>query len=221
MRVHLSLVSSLLVLAACTATPAPTSTPSRVQAETPTPSLPAATALPSPTPNGPAHAGAPAIDDPFWLLYNGTSNSKVTDKDGIVLESNTGESYQVIDGGSLDGTILVNGTWIGSLEVTVTEGQAIPGLDPIEQQYGAQIDDDLPSPGVLHRSPNPYWTRAAQKRGGFTVFTRVPTQFDAEVDLASAAFWWDAPHEKWYQLSVTTDGDFESILTAVLGPVRE
>lgn len=215
----LALVSPLLLLAACNATPfsddvslgSPTGRP--IDQTTVAPSL-----APAASPNRPAHAGAPAIEEPYWLLYNGPSTSSVTDKDGVVIQTDRGESFQVVDGGSLEGTILIDGVWIGSLDVTVTEGEAIAGLDPIEQQYGAQIDDIHPTDGVPARSPNPFWVRTTERRAGVDVFVRVPAS-PSDGD-SSQAFWWDAAHEKWYELSVTTDGDFESVLAAVLGPVQ-
>ncbi len=222
MRWRLALLPPLLVLAACTTTPVtppvtPAASPSPVD-QSASPATMAPTPAPSAVPNRPAHVGAPAIDDPYWLLYSGTSTSTVTNKDGEVIEADRGDDYQVAEGGSLEGTILIDGDWIGSLAVTLTEGQAIPGLDPIEQQFGAQIDDVLPSDEVLDHSPNPYWIRTTQQRHGLEVFVRVPADPSADVGLASEAFWWDSAHEKWYQLSVTTDGDFASVLTAILGP---
>jgi hypothetical protein len=210
----------LLVLGACATTPVvpssavtPSASPSRAVPST----VPAVAPTPSASaPNRPAHAGSPAIAEPYWLLFNGTSTATFTGADGNVTQTDRGESYQVLMGGSLEGTILMNGEVVGMLEVTITEGESTPGLDPIEQQYGAQIDDVLPTAGVLHPSPNPFWTRTTQQRGGFRVYVRVPAHPTADLEVATDGFWWDGSHEKWYQLSVTKD--FASVLTAVLGP---
>ncbi|MBA2720855.1 MAG: hypothetical protein H0U52_16680 [Chloroflexi bacterium] len=223
MHRRLALLPTLLILVACGATPGPSASESPSQrpaaspTELPSAATPASTPTPSVGPHRPVHAGAPSIDEPYWLLFNGTSTSTVTGADGTVLESSQGDTYQVVSGGSLEGTILINGEMVGSLQVALTEGQATPGLDPIEQQYGAQIDDVLPGPEVPDRVPNPAWIRSEQRRAGLEVFIRAPATPSPEVILPSAAFWWDAAHERWYQLTVTSEADFEPALTALLG----
>ncbi len=223
MRHASALVLPLVVLVACTATPVMTPTPpaSARPSERPTaaPSV-ASDPAPSPTPNRPAHVGAPAIDGPYWLLYQGTSTATFTSQDGSVIETDRSESYQVIEGGSLEGTVLIDGEWTGTLEVTVTEGEATPGLDPIEQQYGAQIDDRLPADGILNRSPNPYWIRTEQQREGLDLFVRVPAHPTDDGSFINEAFWWDTAHEKWYRVSVATDAGLDSVLAALLGPAQ-
>lgn len=76
--------------------------------------------------------------------------------------SSGSESRQVIKGGSLESTVLLNGDWVGGFEVTGAEGGNVVALDPIEGQYGTQIDDIKPGPGVPR--PNAEPVLGAQRR---------------------------------------------------------
>lgn len=121
----------------------------------------------------------------------------------------------------MEGTILVNGIDRGVLSVYTTTGkEPIPGINPIEAQYGAQIDDVLPDPSQSFASPtsgNPdIWTRSTQTRGGSTVYVRTA---DAPLGASADAYWWsDQDAGQWFVLSMQPGEDgFEDILTALLG----
>jgi hypothetical protein len=43
---------------------------------------------------------------------------------------------------------------------------------------------------------------------------------DPAEEVESQAFWWDAAHAKWYELSVMPEFDLEPVLAALLGPAR-
>ena len=219
----IALAALVMLAAACAAPNAATPVPSPAVMVSTASAAPPSAASPIATP-GPIRPsplpGAPAIAEPYWLLANGTGVNTVTAADGTVLVTERSDNYKVIDGGSLEDGILINGDWIGLLERTLTEGTQIAGLNPIEQQYGAQLDAETPNPAVLPpRSPNPYWVRSTDLRRGLTVYIRVPSGVAGDPSAQSSeAFWWDADGEHWYRLSVDGGADFDAVLTALLGP---
>lgn len=165
-------------------------------------------------------AGAPAIADPYWLLATGTDDWTETDADGHV-QATKGMSYEVLEGGALDGTILVNAADRAILSVYTTTGkEPVPGINPIETQYGAQIDSVLPDPSLpfaTHNPDNPdIWTRSTETRGGRAVYVRTA---GAPPGASADAYWWgDQAAGQWFALSMQTgESGFEDILTALLG----
>ena len=219
MGVRTIALAALIVIAAACAAPNP-ATPAPSSGVTVSTAVPTAPPSATPGPIRPSpQPGAPAIAAPYWLLANGTGVNTVTAADGTVLVTERSDNYQVIDGGSLEDGILINGEWIGRLSRTVTDGTQIAGLNPIEQQYGMQLDAETPDPAILPpKSPNPYWVRSTDRRRGLTVYVRVPSAVVEDPSLqASEAFWWDADGEHWYQLSVDGGADFDAVLTALLG----
>lgn len=194
-------------------------TPATPAAQVPTPALALPLGIrPSLPPD------SPVISDPYWLTDGGTSTSTWSDKDGVVRTSMTGRTYKVIRDGAIEDGILVNGTEVALLTVHRLTGEdPIPGLNAIEEQYGAQIDDETPDPSVAFTSPTPdnpdIWTRTTQTRGGTTVYARTG---DIDGIPVADAFWWGASPDEFRSLTLQHDSneDFDALLTAVLGPAE-
>lgn len=226
------LAASAFLLAACggttvvpaTSTSAATASPAAPEASpilTAAPTESVATVEPSTGVRPSLPPGAPTIADPYWLLASGTDSMTGTDAAGHVVQTTKGMSYEVVEGGAMEGTILVNGIDRAVFSVRTTTGkEPIPGINPIETQYGAQIDDVLPDPSrpFASRAPdNPdIWTRSTQTRGGRTVYVRTA---DATPGASADAYWWgDQDAGQWFVLSMQPSEDgFEDILTALLG----
>lgn len=167
---------------------------------------------------------APVIADPYWLVAGGTSTSTWNDKDGAVVKTMTGRTYKVIRDGAVEDGILVNGTEVALLTVHIVSGDdPIPGLNAIEEQYGAQIDDAAPDPSLSFTSPTPdnpdIWTRTTQTRGGTTVYVRTG---DVDGIPVADAYWWGASPEEFRSLTLQPDSgeSIDALLAAVLGPVE-
>ena len=198
------------------ATPASSATPGVASA---TPALtPPIGARPSLPPD------APLIAEPYWLVDGGTSTFTLNDKDGAVLKTTVGRTYQVIKDGGIEDGILVNGTEVALLTVnSVTGNDPIPGINAIEEQYGAQIDDATPDPSLPFppRAPDDpdIWTRTTQNRGGVVVYVRTG---DIDGIPVADAYWWGASPEEFRALTLQHDSseDFDALLTAVLGPAE-
>ncbi len=226
---------ALIVLAAAACAPSATPAPSAAPATAAVPATPVTSATPaaaSATPVLTPPIGirpslppdAPVISDPYWLVDRGTSTSTWSDKDGAVLKTMTGRTFGVIRGGGIEDGILVNGTEVALLSVhSVTGDDPIPGINAIEEQYGAQIDDATPDPSLSLTSPtldNPdIWARTTQARGGTTVYVRTG---DVDGIPVADAYWWGASPEEFRSLTLQLDSseDFDALLTAVLGPAE-
>jgi hypothetical protein len=212
------------------ASPAPSTTVPAFTATTASPSAPPSVSA-TPTPRASTQAGerpglpagAPTIADPYWLAASGTSSYTGTDEHGTVVETTTRQEYQVINGGSIVDRVLVNGTEAGLLSVRTTTGdERIPGLSPIEEQYGSQIDNDLPSAKVmkaLYGKKDP-WTRTEQTRGGRTIYVR---SWGAADGAMADAFWTTDEPGVWCSLFFQGDeaDGMDAVLTALLGPTSE
>jgi len=213
----LVLAASALLLAACgeqEASPATSTSATEVRAS----AEPSTGIRPSLPPD------APTIADQYWLLAGGVDSSTNTDPGGQVAQTTKGVTYHVLEGGAMEGTILLNGIDRAILSVYTTTGkEPIPGINPIETQYGAQIDDVLPDPSLPFSSPtsgNPdVWTRSTQTRGGITVDVRTA---DIPLGASAEAYWWgDEDGGQWSVLTMQPGEDgFEDILTALLGPTE-
>lgn len=223
MRHHFAALA-LIVLAAAACAPSTTPGPSAASATAAVPATP----VPSTTPpigiRPSLPPDAPVISDPYWLVAGGTSTSTWGDKSGAVLKTTTGRTFGVIRGGGIEDGILVNGTEVALLTVhSVTGDDPIPGINAIEEQYGAQIDDATPDPSLSLTSPTPdnpdIWTRTTQTRGGTTVHVRTG---DVDGIAVTDAYWWGASPEEFRSLTLQHDSseDFDALLTAVLGPAE-
>ena len=198
-------LSAAMSLGACSSpTVPPTSAP-----PSPTPvATPAATASetsvagrPSPGP------GQPTIADPYWLLESGTGTGTFTDASGAVIRTDTTTSWEVIDGGDLEGTILINGELVGSLQATVTERSDGVEADPLEEQFGP-LDPDAWTPAQAK-------TRSVATHGGTSVWIR---RFDLDGEASSAAaYWWSAERDRWFALQAFDAARLEPMLVALLG----
>jgi hypothetical protein len=224
MRRPFAALALIVLAAACS--PSATQAPSAAPATATAPAAASATtALTTPTGVRPSlPPDAPAIDEPYWLVDGGTETSTWKDKDGVVQKTMTGQIYEVIRGGGIKDGILVNGTEVALLTVhNVTGNDPIPGLNAIEEQYGAQIDDETPDPSLPFTSPTPdnpdIWTRTTQTRGGVTVYVR--TGDLNGTPLANAYWWGTSPGEfRSLMLQIDSGESFDALLTAVLGPTE-
>ncbi len=164
------------------------------------------------------------IAEPYWLVDGGTDTSTWKDKDGAVQRTITGRTYRVIRGGGIEDGILVNGAEVALLTVdSITGDDPIPGINAIEEQYGAQIDDATPDPSLPFTSPTPdnpdIWTRTTQTRGGVVVYVRTEN-FNGTP--GADAYWWGASPREFRSLWLQADSSesFDALLTAVLGPTE-
>ncbi len=218
-RLPLILAASAFLVTACSGTAAAT-VASRIPVSTPTDVR--ATTEPSAGNRLSLPPDAPAIADPYWLLAGGADTLTVGDADGRVIQTTNGVTYHVIEGGGMEGTILVNGIDRALLgENTTTGTEPIAGINVIETQYGVQIDDVLPDPSLPLTSPSPddpdIWTRTTEVRGGITVYLRTA---DGPQGASAEAYWWgNADGGQWFVLGMQSGQDgFDEILTALLGP---
>src|SRR4051794_429091 len=217
-RLVVALSIALTVVAACSS-PAPSVPPTIPPQATPTAS---AIAIASPTPAAPSASparpspfpGAPSIGAPYWLLHEGHDNSVWKEKSGSVIRTDAGETYQVIDGGGLVGTILFDGTPVGFLAVTTTTGDSGVGLTPIEEQYGALITS--PRPKDWH-APTEGWTRRTGTWGTTQVWIREPKASAGRSGITAQALWWVEDGSTWADLQINEDGDVGLVLEALLG----
>jgi len=205
----------VLAVGACAAPAGPTPATSgpaasaAVAESSPTPAASVAV-RPSPFP------GAPSIAEPYWLLHKShTKGQWTTEATGEVIRVDEGESYEVVNGGSLEGTVLVNGTVVASLNVTTTTGEAATGLTPIEEQYGALITSVRPG-GWSRGDQN--WTRRTGTWGTTQVWIREPKASVADFGISAHALYWIDEGSTWANLQVNDDGDVDAALAALLGP---
>ncbi len=227
-RPFAALAVIVLAAAACSpSTPAPSAAPATATpALSATPAAASATSAPTP-PTGVRPSlppDAPVIAEPYWLVDGGTSTTTWNDKDGAALKTMAGRTYKVIRGGGIEDGILVNGTEVALLTVySVTGDDPIPGINAIEEQYGAQIDDATPDPSLPFTSPTPdnpdIWTRTTQTWGGTMVYVRTG---DIDGILVADAYWWVASPREFRSLTLQADSgeSFDALLTAVLGPTE-
>ncbi len=228
-RLLVVLAAAAVLVAACdqavvvSATPTDATTaPPTTSLSTPVPTAAPASAEPSIATRPSLPPDAPTIADPYWLLVSGTDTFSISDAGGQVVQTTNGVNYHVFEGGGMEGTILVNGLDRAFLTVNITTGaDPIPGINPIETQYGAQIDDVLPDPSVPSSSPTPdnpdIWTRTTHTRGGNKVYVRTA---DGPLGAGAEAYWWgDEAGGQWFVLAMQFGEEgFEDILTALLGP---
>lgn len=218
-----SLIAVAAVIATACGGPIPTSRPTApppIATATPTtkPSAKPSTkpsALPGTRPSLPHDA--PMIAPPYWLLPNGTDRL-----DEVGGRQTLGQVYLVVQGGAMQGTVLVDGDLVALLTIYTTTGpEPIPGLNAIEQQYGAQIDSATPNPSLplpSHDASNPdVWTRHTETWRAVTVWIRTTGPPSA----MAQAFWWTREPSLWVSLTMQFDNaDVEPVLTALLGPAR-
>lgn len=215
----------LVLLAGCSTGPAPSVAPASSgdsPSAAPTPAAPTAaapTASAAPTvvvPVRPSpYPGAPVIADPYWLSYAGHDTSTWKDAKGSVTRTDEGEAFQVIDGGSVEGTILVNGTFAGNLEITTTTGNSGGRLSPIEEQYFTLIDSKRPKG---YRGPNKDWTYRTGTWGSTTVYVRDIVSSRRGPGIEAVALWWVKGRSTWAMLQVDGDTRIDDVLAALLGP---
>jgi hypothetical protein len=191
--------SAAPIAAAPSASLAPTATPAPSFAR---PSLP---------------PGAPPIADPYWLLATGTSTGEWKDADGTITRTDTSTDYTVIEGGSLEGTVLLDGVELAFLSYTVS---AFPsGVDPGHDEAALL---ELAGYGDLDGvpTPTPDGRVASWERRQFgTVLVVLHAVTDESEGVAfTQAFWWASDQEGWYQLQDPNEGiDLAPILQALLG----
>src|SRR5881275_705039 len=77
---------------------------------------PTSSSRPAPAPD------APAIADPYWLGEPSTDHGVWKNAKRKVIRTDDGKSYAIYRGGWIDGTILMNGDWVGAIDWTVTKG---------------------------------------------------------------------------------------------------
>jgi hypothetical protein len=171
-------------------TPAP-SPVAQVPSRAPSPSASAVAGRPSPEPD------APPIADPYWLSGGAAETGTYKDADGNVIRQDTGKSYQIYDGGHVEGDILINGEWVGTVGWTITEGSDGTGgdADPMLQQ-------------IKHFKGD---TERTDVDGTEVYFLRMSDPAYA------AAYWWSRGHDRWFSLIAFEDDDLVPITTALIG----
>jgi hypothetical protein len=199
MRIRSALAAITVLVAAC-ASPVPSVMPSSDPTAAPTTHgsvTPAPTPMPTPSPDlGRPDPGpdAPAIADPYWLGVGSPGSSTVTDASGTITHQHHTMTYQVIEGGRVEGDTILDGRIVGSVGWTVIDIDDGRGDDPMLEQVGG-FDGD-PEQVTID--------------GTDVYFLRSP-------DAAYfAAYWWEPGQARYFTVVVSEATDLELVTEALI-----
>ncbi|CAN5515466.1 hypothetical protein BH20CHL7_BH20CHL7_17760 [soil metagenome] len=195
--------ASLIVIAAALAMaaagfadpnpPSPTASPIAVVPTT------APTAMPSDRPSGSPDLGrpdpgpdAPTIAEPYLLGVGAPESSTIADANGTVTRQLHGMTYQVIEGGSVEDGIVLDGSIVGSVAWTVIDVD--DGVDPLMEQVTAFNGE----------------TEQLTIDGIDVHYLRYPE------GSHFSAYWWEPGHDRYLTVFVSDGADLEPLTEALI-----